>query len=204
VRYAARHEYAQTATDFLARRSRLSFLNAQAALDALPRVIEIMSEELGWTRRRQKEEWYSTRKWLMSMGLPALGELEGDKDAGGFSYTAKLNNAGEWIKRGVGLGNGEKEKKKEPSIKSRLLSRAVFSAEELDLLRKAFNEKIGEGRAELKKEELKMLVRDLGYDEMSDRALDDASYGRKLLRYEDFLDVSLFHFWLCVYLSEKR
>jgi len=43
VRYAVRHEYAQTPVDVISRRLRLSFLNAQAALDSLPRIIEIMS-----------------------------------------------------------------------------------------------------------------------------------------------------------------
>lgn len=57
IRYAVRHEYAQTAVDVLARRTRLSFLNAQAALEALPKVIDIMTEELGWDRRRQDLEW---------------------------------------------------------------------------------------------------------------------------------------------------
>ena len=57
VRYAVQHEYAQTAVDVLARRTRLSFLNAQAALEALPKVIDIMSQELKWDRRRQDLEW---------------------------------------------------------------------------------------------------------------------------------------------------
>jgi glycerol-3-phosphate dehydrogenase len=36
VRYAVRHEYARTAIDVIARRTRLAFLNAQGAFDALP------------------------------------------------------------------------------------------------------------------------------------------------------------------------
>ena len=46
VRYAARHEYAQSAIDVIARRTRLSFLNAQAALEALPTVVDILGEEV--------------------------------------------------------------------------------------------------------------------------------------------------------------
>lgn len=57
VRYAVKHEYAQTAVDVLARRTRLAFLNAQAALQALPQVIDIMSEELKWDDKRQDLEW---------------------------------------------------------------------------------------------------------------------------------------------------
>ncbi|KAK0740686.1 FAD dependent oxidoreductase-domain-containing protein [Schizothecium vesticola] len=70
VRYAVRHEYAQTAVDVLARRTRLAFLNAQAALEALPRVIDIMAGELGWDKRRQEREWKDTVGFLESMGLP--------------------------------------------------------------------------------------------------------------------------------------
>lgn len=70
VRYAVRHEYAQTAVDLLARRTRLAFLNAQAALGALPTVIDIMAEELGWDRRRKDVEWQETLHFLGAMGLP--------------------------------------------------------------------------------------------------------------------------------------
>ncbi|KAL2133585.1 hypothetical protein VTI74DRAFT_2060 [Chaetomium olivicolor] len=70
VRYAVRHEYAQTAVDVLARRTRLAFLNAQAALEALPKVIDLMAGELGWDRKRQEVEWRETVKFLESMGLP--------------------------------------------------------------------------------------------------------------------------------------
>jgi glycerol-3-phosphate dehydrogenase len=57
VRYAVRHEYAQTAVDVLARRTRLAFLNAQAALEALPKVIDIMGGELKWDSKRKELEW---------------------------------------------------------------------------------------------------------------------------------------------------
>ena len=36
--YAARHEYCETATDFLLRRTRLAFVDIDAAEAALPRV----------------------------------------------------------------------------------------------------------------------------------------------------------------------
>ncbi|KAI8328917.1 FAD dependent oxidoreductase-domain-containing protein [Chlamydoabsidia padenii] len=71
VRYAVRHEYACTAVDVLARRTRLAFLNAEAALQSLPRVIEIMSEELKWDKARQKEEYEKAATFLVTMGLAA-------------------------------------------------------------------------------------------------------------------------------------
>lgn len=69
VRYAVRHEYAQTAVDVLARRTRLAFLNAQAALEALPTVIDLMGEELRWDKKRKDLEWRESVKFLASMGL---------------------------------------------------------------------------------------------------------------------------------------
>lgn len=71
VRYAVRHELAQTAVDVLARRTRLAFLNSQAALEALPGVIDIMAEELKWDSKRKDLEFTRSVKFLASMGLPA-------------------------------------------------------------------------------------------------------------------------------------
>lgn len=69
VRYAVREEYACTAVDVLARRTRLAFLNAEAAQSALPKVIELMSEELGWDKQRQEQEFISATQFLTTMGL---------------------------------------------------------------------------------------------------------------------------------------
>ncbi|KAF9887428.1 mitochondrial glycerol-3-phosphate dehydrogenase [Aspergillus nanangensis] len=70
VRYAIRHEYAQTAVDVIARRTRLAFLNAEAALEALPNVIDLMGEELKWDDKRKDLEWKDSVYFLSSMGLP--------------------------------------------------------------------------------------------------------------------------------------
>ena len=44
--------------------------DAQAALDALPRVLEIMAEELHWPAARTKAEAAAATVFLSSMGLP--------------------------------------------------------------------------------------------------------------------------------------
>jgi glycerol-3-phosphate dehydrogenase len=66
VRYAVRHEYAQTAVDVIARRTRLAFLNAQAALEALPNIIDIMAVELGWDSKRKEVEWKDSKSRIFS------------------------------------------------------------------------------------------------------------------------------------------
>lgn len=70
IRYAVRHEYAQTAVDVMARRTRLAFLNAEAALEALPNIIDLMGEELKWSADRRDVEFQSGIQFLKSMGLP--------------------------------------------------------------------------------------------------------------------------------------
>ncbi|PPR01048.1 hypothetical protein CVT24_000602, partial [Panaeolus cyanescens] len=70
VRYAIRNEYAQTAIDVIARRTRLSFLNARAALHALPTVVDIMGSELNWSYSRKRTEILNATRFLESMGLP--------------------------------------------------------------------------------------------------------------------------------------
>jgi glycerol-3-phosphate dehydrogenase len=57
VIYAARHEFAVRAIDVLARRTALALLDTEAAKRAVPRVVELMADELEWdpVRRRTEE-----------------------------------------------------------------------------------------------------------------------------------------------------
>lgn len=55
VRIACK-EFARSAADVLARRTRLAFLNVEACREAVPRVIEIMADELGWDEERISKE----------------------------------------------------------------------------------------------------------------------------------------------------
>lgn len=55
IRYGVR-EYACTATDMIARRLRLAFLNVQAAAEALPAIVDIMAEELNWNEVEKKKQ----------------------------------------------------------------------------------------------------------------------------------------------------
>ncbi len=57
VRFAARHEYARTVEDILARRSRLLFLDARAAAALGARVSALLKEELGSAHDPQESEF---------------------------------------------------------------------------------------------------------------------------------------------------
>ncbi|KAI8912679.1 FAD dependent oxidoreductase-domain-containing protein [Gorgonomyces haynaldii] len=76
VRYAVQREYALTAVDVIARRTRLAFLNARACLEALPRVVDIMAVELGWDKARKEKEIEDAKKYLLTMGLSIKETLE--------------------------------------------------------------------------------------------------------------------------------
>merc|ERR550539_2249296 len=58
--------------DILARRLRISFLNVAAAEECLPKVLEIMAEELGWSeaeQMKQKDEALSFLRTQMGKDL---------------------------------------------------------------------------------------------------------------------------------------
>lgn len=71
VVFACRSEYACTAVDVLARRTRLAFLDSAAAEQALPRVLDIMAKELSWSGRRKEQERKSALKFLQTMSMPS-------------------------------------------------------------------------------------------------------------------------------------
>ena len=53
VKYSVK-EYACTAVDVLARRTRLAFLHVHAADEAIPKIVSILAKELGWNSARVK------------------------------------------------------------------------------------------------------------------------------------------------------
>lgn len=64
VAYCARNEYCESAVDFIARRSRLAFLDTDAAGRALPRIIDILAAEHKWDKSRQKSEFQKGTEFL--------------------------------------------------------------------------------------------------------------------------------------------
>ncbi|XP_060158411.1 glycerol-3-phosphate dehydrogenase, mitochondrial isoform X3 [Globicephala melas] len=74
VKYGIK-EYACTAVDMISRRTRLAFLNVQAAEEALPRIVELMGRELSWGDSKKKEELETARKFLYyEMGYKSRSE----------------------------------------------------------------------------------------------------------------------------------
>jgi glycerol-3-phosphate dehydrogenase len=67
VVYAVDFECALTAVDALARRTRLAFLDRDAAFEALPKVIALMSNKLSWDAVRQEKEYEAAVAFLDTM-----------------------------------------------------------------------------------------------------------------------------------------
>jgi len=68
VVFAARHEWAYHPQDVLARRTRLLFLNKEKALAAIPRVVQLMGNELGWDEEKRKAETLLCIEYMAHFG----------------------------------------------------------------------------------------------------------------------------------------
>ncbi|OWA51719.1 Glycerol-3-phosphate dehydrogenase, mitochondrial [Hypsibius exemplaris] len=64
VNFAITREYACTAVDVIARRMRLAFINTQAAFECLPRIVDLMAEELKWSKAEKKAQFDEAMEFL--------------------------------------------------------------------------------------------------------------------------------------------
>ncbi|GMF56415.1 unnamed protein product [[Candida] boidinii] len=64
-----KYEYARTPVDFLARRTRLAFLDSKSALDSIDGVVEIMSKELNWDKSKKNKERLNAIHYISHMGI---------------------------------------------------------------------------------------------------------------------------------------
>lgn len=68
VVFGVRHDWVVRPEDFLARRSRLAYLNKEAAMRAIPRVVQLMARELKWDRTRQSAEMQRCVEFMRHFG----------------------------------------------------------------------------------------------------------------------------------------
>ncbi|KAK9797836.1 hypothetical protein WJX73_007013, partial [Symbiochloris irregularis] len=62
--YAMHNEMCETPEDFIARRTRLAFVDVAATHQALPRIVDLMAEEKGWWRWKKGSELRRAQKYL--------------------------------------------------------------------------------------------------------------------------------------------
>jgi glycerol-3-phosphate dehydrogenase len=130
-----------TATDVISRRLRLSFLNAQAAFEALPRVIDIMAEDLNWNAARKRQEMIQTTRFLQSMGLPPDNDvLTPARSSQRWFF--------DWVYRLVGI----------TGTTTSSHGRAQFEAGEAESLREAFLERSRDPAGRLDKPTIRELL----------------------------------------------
>lgn len=107
----------------------------QVTLEALPRIIDIMGEELGWDNKRKNSEFDSAVYFLRSMGLPEVripGNLEyvlgkkADRQGTNLNLADMRRNQG--TKTFLGLHPED----------AKLYERAQFTPDEVNNLREQF------------------------------------------------------------------
>jgi len=64
ISYAAQYELSRSAIDFIARRTRLAFLDSKAARESIDSVIELMGKVQGWSSSRKSQERSHAVEWL--------------------------------------------------------------------------------------------------------------------------------------------
>merc|ERR1711920_332289 len=69
VIYAVRREYARKVSDILSRRTRLAQVDVLAAADCVSKIVDVMAEELDWTKERVEVEVKDAYTFLETCGL---------------------------------------------------------------------------------------------------------------------------------------
>lgn len=64
LKYSIHYEYTRTAADFLARRTRLAFLDSKAALNSIEGVVHVLGDELNWDKKQRAEEIQKTQEFI--------------------------------------------------------------------------------------------------------------------------------------------
>ncbi|KAG0230771.1 mitochondrial glycerol-3-phosphate dehydrogenase [Actinomortierella wolfii] len=172
VRYAVRREFACTAVDVLARRTRLAFLNANAALEALPRVVDIMADELHWNEDRKQQEIEQAKQFLTTMGMPvhpiAYPTNVPDSVAGVHSEQTVAATAAEPAKQSSFWRRSKSATSAVPD--SSFYSRAQFNPEELAEFHKVFGELDRDGDGHIDGQDLEQVLKNLDL-EVDERVL---------------------------------
>ncbi|XP_055383462.1 glycerol-3-phosphate dehydrogenase, mitochondrial [Condylostylus longicornis] len=94
IRYGVR-EYACNAVDMIARRLRLAFLNVQAAQEALPMVVDIMGEELKWSKQEKEKQIKEASDFLVTQ----MGQRLNTQSKGKLQVNLSKSEIDKYVKR---------------------------------------------------------------------------------------------------------
>lgn len=122
-----------TAVDVLGRRTRLGFLNSDAAMDALPRVIALMAEANGWNQERRVSQCASERSPLrLTVALSQISEF-----FAAHTFLDTMNQRGR-VSQVSKVTENEVVAKMEERVKA-VFNDAVIRAAEIADLKQAFD-----------------------------------------------------------------
>ncbi len=76
VVYAADEEAAQCVEDVLCRRTRLAFVDSEAAITSVPRVVELLGARLKWSKERKEAERKRAVEVLASMDMKSISTVK--------------------------------------------------------------------------------------------------------------------------------
>ncbi|KAK9834189.1 hypothetical protein WJX81_006932 [Elliptochloris bilobata] len=100
VVWAVREELCETACDFIARRTRLAFVDTAACEQALPRIVELMGAEKGWWVWRRRAELKQAREYLATFKANPRG-VQGPIKRGTFTDTQSRGGVRATVLRNV-------------------------------------------------------------------------------------------------------
>lgn len=78
VEYVCKNEMACSVTDMLTLRTRLAFLNSEAAMEVAPKVADLMAKPLGWNKAKKNRQLAEAQKAIAEFGGP-VPHKEGTK-----------------------------------------------------------------------------------------------------------------------------
>lgn len=76
IEYACQNEMATSLTDILTLRTRLAYLDSEAASSIAPKVADLMSSVLGWSKKHTQDELKQAQEMIASFGGPVPKKTE--------------------------------------------------------------------------------------------------------------------------------
>lgn len=76
IEYACQNEMATSLTDILTLRTRLAYLDSEAASSIAPKVADLMSSVLGWSKKHKQDELKQAQEMIASFGGPVPKKTE--------------------------------------------------------------------------------------------------------------------------------
>ena len=76
IAYACKNEMATSLTDILTLRTRIAYLDSDAAAAIAPKVADLMSNALGWSKKQKQEQLKEAQQMIASFGGPVPKKTE--------------------------------------------------------------------------------------------------------------------------------